>query len=256
MGTVISFVGREKRKNRAGLIWLVQCECGNTYEASTTELTCCRKKNCGCINTRHHPPKENNIGERYGSLVVIDIDGKKNTSGTLYRKCLCDCGKEKYVTLGNLKSGNVSSCGCLKMRQGKDHPLWRGHGGISKRYWSRTKRNAANRNIEFAITIEEMWQQWLMQEGKCKLTGEQLLLHTCKGNNTTASLDRIDSSRGYTKNNIQWVHKDIQKMKTDFNNEFFIKMCHKVAKRSQLNDRSTNNRTNEEKSLAQSEGNG
>src|SRR5210317_443759 len=86
MGTVISFVGREKRKNRKSLVWLVQCECGNTYEATTTELTCCGKRSCGCLNMRHSPTIYD-VGTRYGSLVVVDIDGEKNSSGKLYRKC-------------------------------------------------------------------------------------------------------------------------------------------------------------------------
>ena len=77
--------------------------------------------------------------------------------------------------------------------------------------------------------MEEMWEQWLIQDGKCKLTGKKLLLHTRKGNNTTASLDRIDSSKGYTKDNIQWIHKDIQRMKTNFDNEYFIEICKKVS---------------------------
>jgi hypothetical protein len=45
----------------------------------------------------------------------------------------------------------------------------------------------------------------------------------------TASLDRIDSSRGYTLDNIQWVHKDLNKMKTNYPNDYFIKMCKYVA---------------------------
>ena len=45
----------------------------------------------------------------------------------------------------------------------------------------------------------------------------------------TASLDRIDSSKGYVKGNVQWVHKDINKMKTDFEQSIFIKLCKSVA---------------------------
>ena len=47
---------------------------------------------------------------------------------------------------------------------------------------------------------------------------------------TTASLDRIDSSKGYTTDNIQWVHKDINIMKNDYGNDYFIEICKKVAK--------------------------
>lgn len=52
-----------------------------------------------------------------------------------------------------------------------------------------------------------MWELFLKQRGKCALTGEDLKLGY--KNNQTASLDRIDNSIGYEKNNIQWVHKDI-----------------------------------------------
>jgi hypothetical protein len=45
----------------------------------------------------------------------------------------------------------------------------------------------------------------------------------------TASLDRIDSSKSYNKNNIQWVHKDVNKMKWAFNQNHFIKFCKLIA---------------------------
>jgi hypothetical protein len=41
----------------------------------------------------------------------------------------------------------------------------------------------------------------------------------------TASLDRIDSTKGYIKGNIQWVHKDVNKMKWNWNQSNFINWC-------------------------------
>ena len=38
----------------------------------------------------------------------------------------------------------------------------------------------------------------------------------------TASLDRIDSSKGYTEDNIQWVHKDVNQMKMDLPEQRFF----------------------------------
>mgnify|MGYP007044016634 CR=1 FL=1 len=46
----------------------------------------------------------------------------------------------------------------------------------------------------------------------------------------TASLDRIDSSKGYIEGNVQWVHKDINWMKQDFNEEYFIFLCSEITK--------------------------
>jgi hypothetical protein len=45
----------------------------------------------------------------------------------------------------------------------------------------------------------------------------------------TASLDRIDSSRGYTADNIQWVHKHVNLMKRSFNEEYFINTCKQIV---------------------------
>ena len=42
-----------------------------------------------------------------------------NTGNGIKWHCLCECGNTKDVYLGNLTSGNVLSCGCLKMSRGE-----------------------------------------------------------------------------------------------------------------------------------------
>lgn len=44
-----------------------------------------------------------------------------------------------------------------------------------------------------------------------------------------ASLDRIDSKKDYTIDNVQWVHKDLNYMKQDFTEEEFINYCKLVV---------------------------
>jgi phosphoglycerate-specific signal transduction histidine kinase len=48
-------------------------------------------------------------------------------------------------------------------------------------------------------------------------------------NNQTASLDRIDSKLPYTYNNIQWIHKDINRMKNAYRQDYFIQLCGMVV---------------------------
>ena len=47
---------------------------------------------------------------------------------------------------------------------------------------------------------------------------------------TTASLDRIDSTKGYVENNVQWTLKKINIMKNVFSQKEFIYLCNKVSK--------------------------
>ena len=68
---------------------------------------------------------------------------------------------------------------------------------------------------------------------KCALTGIELKIGRRKeADLTTASLDRIDSNKPYCKNNIQWVHKQINLMKHAADQNEFIKFCKLVAEKN------------------------
>lgn len=97
--------------------------------------------------------------------------------------------------------------------------------------WSTVKRRAKERKVPFNIDIEYAWKLFLEQDRKCALSGLPIEFGIANyaSSNTTASLDRIDSSKGYTEGNIQWVHKTLNIMKSTLSNGFFINLCHKVA---------------------------
>ena len=113
---------------------------------------------------------------------------------------------------------------------GKNHKQWTGYMEISGTYWCQIAGSAKDRNISMSITIEDIWNKFIEQNRKCALSGVELTFGdgVNKYKNTTASLDRIDSLKGYTLDNIQWVHKDINQMKWSFTLDIFYKMCEDV----------------------------
>lgn len=96
-------------------------------------------------------------------------------------------------------------------------------GDLSQHHWSRIKGNAKTRGLELAVTAEYVWNLFNKQGGKCALSGVELNLRTC--DDITASLDRIDSKKGYIEGNVQWVHKDVNLAKMNMPNDSFITMC-------------------------------
>lgn len=106
-------------------------------------------------------------------------------------------------------------------------------GRIPKKYWSSVKSNAKKRNLDIQIDVEYAWNILVNQKFKCALTGNPIdFIYQAN----TASLDRIDSTKAYIEGNIQWVHKDINKLKINHNEKTFYKMCRDVAKyRKDLN---------------------
>lgn len=173
-------------------------------------------------------------GEKFGKLTAIEVHSKSRNGHERW-VCECECGNTAHVLKTHLRQGNTKSCGCLIERTGKDHPSWKGHGDISAKFWHHNIVRSANgekgrKEIPLEVTIENVWDLFLQQDRKCALSGIKLRFPRTSGNNEwTASLDRIDSSKGYTKNNIQWVHKDINVMKNKYNNEYFIQTCKRIA---------------------------
>lgn len=107
---------------------------------------------------------------------------------------------------------------------------FKGHGELSGRDWSRIKYSASKRNIDFDVnlTIEFVWNLYLEQDKKCKLSGLPITINKSAKINNTASLDRIDSNLGYNSTNVQWLHKDVNNLKGSMSNEETIKLCRKI----------------------------
>lgn len=103
-------------------------------------------------------------------------------------------------------------------------------GAIPKKYWDGAKRNAGNRGLTFDISPSYMWRIFVRQRGRCPLTG-LFLEFSCRGGlkGTTASLDRIDSNKGYVKGNVRWVHKTVNRMRNTMTDEEFKSWCAKVV---------------------------
>jgi hypothetical protein len=81
-----------------------------------------------------------------------------------------------------------------------------------------TFNTCKRRYKEFSITMEDLKDQWELQKGTCPYS--KMLLELPVYNKKThpsirASLDRIDSSKGYIKGNIQFVSTLINFMKSN-----------------------------------------
>jgi hypothetical protein len=170
----------------------------------------------------------NLIGKTFGKLTVISKSFTKKSR--IYWKCKCQCGNEKDIDGGHLRSGHTNSCGCSWYQYGEKHHSWKGYNDISKSCFKNIKFNAKNRGIPFKLKIEELWDLFVKQNRKCALSGIPLVFEAHHGKiQGNVSLDRIDSSKGYIIDNVQWVHKDINYMKQEYSMNHFLELCQKIC---------------------------
>lgn len=168
--------------------------------------------------------KKDLTSKTFGHLYVIGVADVSRNGHYRYH-VRCTCGTEKTVLGTHLIQGNTTHCGCSKRKPRN----WKGSGSVSATYFNSVKRGAdggkGRKPIPFDLSIDYIADLLdVKQRGKCALTG---LVISIK--DKTASLDRIDSSLGYVKGNVQWLHKDVNMMKRHYSQGYFVYLCGLVA---------------------------
>jgi len=111
-----------------------------------------------------------------------------------------------------------------------------GVGQVSGTLMTYLRRKAKERGLLFDVTAEELWELFNKQQGLCALSGVPITLTTVinKQHNLdktlmSASLDRIDNSKDYTIDNVQWIHKILNAMRRQYSVEEYVHWCTLVA---------------------------
>ena len=89
------------------------------------------------------------------------------------------------------------------------------------------KKSAIQRGLDFDLSTEYLTELWDNQDGKCALSGVDLGYIGCGW--CTASVDRIDPTKGYIEGNVQWTAWRVNDAKSNMRNDDFINMCRAIA---------------------------
>lgn len=158
------------------------------------------------------------IGEKYGRLEIISFDKmvkRKPRGFRYYWNFLCDCGNTISVEYYAVKLGNTKSCGCLHKEtshlNGKANTV-HGHtkrSGYSSEYisWTTMRQRCykkENHNYKYygekGITVCDEWKD----------SFENFLADMGLKPDKTYTIDRIENSGNYCKENCKWSSKEEQ----------------------------------------------
>lgn len=133
--------------------------------------------------------------------------------------------RKNYAILSFLEKKECKKCSNRKPENNK-HKGWIS-GILRESFVNKLKTGAILRNIEWNLEYKYLAELLKEQNYKCALS--DLDIHAKGSGNNTASLDRINSEKGYIVGNVQWVHKHVNFMKQKYDQDYFISICKMIA---------------------------
>jgi hypothetical protein len=205
--------------------WFCVCTCGAYSEIRTSDLI--KNRSTKCFACARAQRTRDFRGQTRGLWMVLErTDSDKN--GYTRWLCECTCGKRQKVRTNQLnKDDDQIGCrSCSKLKRSKRDPFDVAIYTIKANLYRRN-------NITLSVTKEYIQRLYAEQQGRCALSGVNLYLgKTYKEHNekrlTTASLDRIDSTKSYSEGNVQWIHKDLQAMKMAMKQDDFLSWIKRI----------------------------
>lgn len=169
------------------------------------------------------------IGLKYNRLTAIKEIGMGGR-GVIYL-FQCDCGNTKEASGSEVRTGHIKSCGCyrvdLTIAKNKTHGLVKTPSYVS---WTAMKTRCTNPNSaaykNYGGRGIKICDKWMTFEGFLEDMGERPHGH---------SLERIDNSKGYNKENCRWATNAEQNRNTR-QNKFLTKNGKTMCMRDWANE--------------------
>lgn len=143
---------------------------------------------------------------------------------------------ERFISLGALRVSRILGlsrltvqakaskmglkCAC---RRGCDSHKFTGYKDVSGELIGKIKKRYLHRGYAFDLTAEFIYNLWQNQNRCCYYSGREIGFK-----DRSASIDRLDASKGYTQDNVVIVHRLVNRMKLTYTHEQFLSFIHQI----------------------------
>jgi len=164
-------------------------------------------------------------------LLYVGEINRKNKKGTPFYCSLSCSGKVNNTHLDKWRTseGNKELCKKISKNRKDEYSEFR-------ETLKRCRYRSKDGKKELSLTLTDLKEQWEKQNGKCPYLSQHLVLPLTTRNenkdnpNLIASLDRIDSAKGYVKGNIQFISQTLNYAKNKFDEEVLLNLIDLLKK--------------------------
>lgn len=212
--------------------WECKCTaCGDTKIVSGVQLSSWKNPHCGCLTHEHfsermkkrwreNPPKmktgkdcptfKDLTGQKFGMLTAIsyipEMSGANHKHAQSFYNFKCDCGNIRACNANSVKIGSITHCGCLTKKHRDASSLKRrlpAERVMLNSIFADYRVRARSNNIVFTLTSEDIDKHVQDVCHYCGIPPQNIREYKPTNEQIKWNgLDRIDSSGGYTPNNI------------------------------------------------------
>ena len=168
------------------------------------------------------------LGSKFGRLEIVSLSHQDDRWRKHYL-CVCECGNKKTIQGSLLTSGNTRSCGCLSKDSAKSRALPNDRGVINH-IILQYKRHAKDRSIDFDLSYETVDRLVRGSCYYCGVVGGNLKkTKNLKEGFRHNGIDRVDSSKNYTEDNVVSCCGLCNIAKRDMSADEFIGLAKRIA---------------------------
>jgi len=162
--------------------------------------------------TNKHIRRKDWTGQKFHMLTMVRPTSKRGSGQTVIWEALCECGNTALVVPNQVKSGQVKSCGCWYKQTRKTsarryNPIISSARNIWRGVYQK-RDSALDFETFYALSQQDCYycgappsNQTNIASGKAKGVGRSLY-QKARGSFIYNGIDRVDNTRGYTKDNI------------------------------------------------------
>jgi hypothetical protein len=213
---LLTFLRPTEEKDKKGyIIWEAQCDCGKKIFAAPNR----GGKSCRCMVEKDW------TGLKNRRLTFIRPTDKRTKASNIIWEALCDCGTTCYVR-PSVNRGATKSCGCLKKETAKE---------LQKRMSQQNRKytpiiSAARRRWQSCYKDIDFDTFYTMSQLPCDYCG--IPPHRTTNGFTSNGLDRLDSTKGHTIDNVVPCCADCNWMKSNRTRENFLAHIRRISTHS------------------------